>query len=85
MVCIEVELMNSKERRKHTRKFPYAAQLSRQAKGDYNIISYTHTEMAAWCNEQFGKNNWKVESDWYFHIYKFKLEKHKTWFTMRWS
>lgn len=73
--------MNSKDRRKHNRKLPFTVDIKREFPADC-IAIVTQTK---WCNKQFGKKNWERHGNWYFHTYKFKLEKHRTWFMMRWS
>ena len=72
--------MNSKDRRKHNRKFPFSVEIKRDFMHDPS-----YDEIDLWCNERFGKHKWENHSKWYFHTYKFKLEKHKTLFILRWA
>ena len=76
--------MNSKDRRKHNRKFPYTFEVKR--KFDPSKLYVQISEIDQWCDNQFGKGNWdKSNRNWYKRTYKFKLEKDKIWFILRWS
>ena len=75
--------MNSKDRRKNKRKFPYTVETKRLFVNPYYA---RQTEIDQWCNKQLGKGNWKRDSSaWYINIYKFKSDTHKTWFMLRWA
>jgi hypothetical protein len=84
MVYIEV-VVNSKDRRKLKRKFPYMVEVKRMFVKPYDYYYDRQTDMDQWCNEQFGKGNWGRDGAfWYVSIYKFKLSEHKNWFSLRW-
>jgi hypothetical protein len=85
MVSDEV-VMNSKDRRKNKRQFPFTVETKRLFVNPYDDYYDRQTEIDQWCNKQLGKGNWKRNSSvWYINIYKFKLEKDKIWFALRWS
>ena len=80
--------MNSKDRRKLKRKFPYTIEMKRLfiTKSDNDDLYDRLSEMDQWCDKQFGKGKWDRDSrQWYVNLYKFKLSEHKIWFVMRWS
>jgi hypothetical protein len=81
--------MNSKDRRKHNRKFPFTVDIKREFPPVSQRVPesyYKYGDIGIWCDEQFGKKNWERQNaTWYHHTYKFKLEKHMLWFMMRWS
>lgn len=74
--------MNSKQKRKHRRLFPYYIS-SHKFKNRWKI----HDDIVSWCNDQFGKENYRIEwGDWYKEsIIGFKEEAHLTLFMLRWS
>ena len=77
--------MNSKDRRKHNRKFPYTVEMKRKFEPSNRFYDQL-SEVDQWCNNQFGKGNWdKSNRSWNNRTYKFKLEKDKIWFILRWS
>ena len=69
--------MNSKQRRKFKREFPFEGII-------YNMSFDVWDEVLIWCNNQFGKKNWSRTGYW-GTIFKFKKEKDLTWFLMKWS
>ena len=90
--------MNSRDRRKNRRQFPFNVKITRSY---HNSIITPHTTtisnvededydavaaraMDKWCNKQFGKGKWQRHNCWYFYKYKFKSGEHKSWFALRW-
>lgn len=61
--------MNSKDRRKHNRKFPYTFEVKRKFDPStrlYNPLS----EIDQWCDNQFGKGNWDKNARHWYSLYK---------------
>lgn len=60
-------------------------------KFEYDTIKYLDNqalmEIFAWCDEQFGYNNW--ECNWQPNhrnrTFTFKTEENRTWFLLKWS
>ena len=69
--------MNSKERRKLRREYPFTY----TRMGIFSLDDLHKS--VAWCDAQFGKKNWRCTGYW-GTTFKFKEEKHLTWFSMRW-
>lgn len=77
--------MNSAQRRQARREFPHVVTIRAETSERYFHHDHKVAQANTWCRKQFGKGNFRCQSDWDYSMFKFISEKHATLFALKWS
>ena len=77
--------MNSAQRRQARREFPHVVAIRAVTSERYLDHDHRVSVARTWCRKQFGKNNFRCQTDWDSTEFKFVREKDATLFALKWS
>ncbi len=77
--------MNSAQRRQARREFLHVVTIRAITSERYFDHDHRVSVAQTWCRKQFGKNNFRCQSDWDSTEFKFVREKDATLFALKWS
>lgn len=75
--------MNSLQRRKSKRKFPYSIKLVATPHEQYFVHDDRVTDAYTWCKDNF-KDKFNLETYWNQAEFKFVTEKDAVYFALKW-
>ena len=83
--------MNSRQRRKIKREYPYIREFIRTVDGErssfdewIDLLYTMQTEAIPWCNQYFGKKTCIFKGDLSSFSLRFRDEKAYNWFLLKW-
>lgn len=77
--------MNSAQRRQARREFSHVIAIRAVTSERYFDHDHRVSVAQTWCRKQFGKNNFRCQSDWDSTEFKFVREKDAALFALKWS
>lgn len=75
--------MNSSQRRKNKREFPYLVRLDAAMYSPYYVHDEKIEDARGWCRKKIGDKH-KVTMDWDHAVFKFAREKDAIHFALKW-
>ena len=76
--------MNSSQRRKNQRNFPFVVSIGATSYERYIYHDKKMEDAQAWCKKKFKKDSWHSIRHWDHSEFKFTKDKDAVFFSLRW-